>query len=426
MIENRTKVSPAGFIPIDWKIRTLRRVATVQYGISDPLEKHLRDGVLIIGLPNVSKDGVFNPEPRYYVPPEKFSEKVKLCSGDILFNWRSGSRHHLGKTLYYDFDGDHTHVGFLLRIRQLGDGIVPRYIDAYLKFIKQRGYFLKAKIQVNSTFNKGELLELPVVLPPLPEQRKIAAILSTWDEAIAKTEQLITSLQARKKGLMQRLLTGEVRFPGFGGEWEEYKSGTGTWIGKIMKSRNTNRPSHKKTKVGWIPEGWNCFKLGEICTINYGKSPRPILDANGEIPVIGSGDGIRYGNDFNVPGNTVVIGRKGSIKKPRFYDGPVWVIDTAFYTSSYRGIFPKWLYYYLFYHGLERYDESTGIPSLNRNTLSNIKLTVPPIHEQQKIAAILSTWDETIAKTEQLITAFQQQKKGLMQRLLTGELRVMV
>ena len=62
-------------------------------------------------------------------------------------------------------------------------------------------------------------------IPSLDEQQKIAKILSIWDEAIAKTEQLITVLQARKKGLMQRLLTGEIRFPEFRGEWQEYKIG---------------------------------------------------------------------------------------------------------------------------------------------------------------------------------------------------------
>ena len=66
---------------------------------------------------------------------------------------------------------------------------------------------------------RSELNRITNFLPPLPEQRAIAEILSTWDEAIAVTEQLIAALEKRKKGLMQRLLTGQVRFPGFDQEW---------------------------------------------------------------------------------------------------------------------------------------------------------------------------------------------------------------
>ena len=171
------------------------------------------------------------------------------------------------------------------------------------------------------------------------------------------------------------------------------------------------------------PTNWKKHKLHDLCTINYGQSPNRILDQDGIYPVVGTSGATRKGKDYFIDGETVIIGRKGSIDKPNYYNEKIWVIDTAFFTSDHKNLDCRWLYYYLDNSKLSRLNESTGVPSLSRATLYNLELLCPPIFEQQKISDILSTWDRAIERVERLIEAKQRQKKGLIQGLLTGRLR---
>lgn len=127
-----------------------------------------------------------------------------------------------------------------------------------------------------------------------------------------------------------------------------------------MNSRNENRVGYKETRIGWIPQDWGFERLDQLCELIYGESPKDILDPNGKFPVVGSSDEYRFGNKFNSEHSTVIIGRKGSIDKPAFYDEPIWVTDTAYFSSENKNIDPKWLYYYLFLHKLARYNELQG------------------------------------------------------------------
>ena len=171
------------------------------------------------------------------------------------------------------------------------------------------------------------------------------------------------------------------------------------------------------------PTNWKKLKLHDLCKINYGQSPNRILDQEGIYPVVGTSGTTRKGKDYFIDGETVIIGRKGSIDKPNYYNEKIWVIDTAFFTSDHKNLDCRWLYYYLDNSRLSRLNESTGVPSLSRATLYNLELLCPPIFEQQKISQILSTWDRAIERVQRLIEAKQRQKKGLMQGLLTGRLR---
>jgi len=171
------------------------------------------------------------------------------------------------------------------------------------------------------------------------------------------------------------------------------------------------------------PTNWKKLKLHDLCKINYGQSPNRILDQDGIYPVVGTSSITRKGKDYFIDGETVIIGRKGSIDKPNYYNEKIWVIDTAFFTSDHKNLDCRWLYYYLDNSRLSRLNESTGVPSLSRATLYNLELLCPPIIEQQKISQILSTWDRAIERVQRLIEAKQRLKKGLIQGLLTGKLR---
>ena len=237
---------------------------------------------------------------------------------------------------------------------------------------------------------KGELLGLKLSIPPLPEQKKIAKILQTWDRAIATTEKLIDASKQQKKALMQQLLTGKKRFPGFEGEWEK----------AVVK---------------------------DVVSITYGKSPKDIFSPEGQFNVIGTGGVTGRTNSTICTECAVVIGRKGTIDKPQYITEPFWAIDTTFYCLPKNSdIDIHWFYFLSVILKLKQYNEASGVPSLSRETIYSIPVYVPCLNEQRKIATTLHACDKRADALHLKLTHLKQEKKALMQQLLTGKRRVKV
>ncbi|EOU1646419.1 restriction endonuclease subunit S [Clostridium perfringens] len=179
------------------------------------------------------------------------------------------------------------------------------------------------------------------------------------------------------------------------------------------------REGYKMTELGEIPSGWKVNKLKNILEVCYGKSQKEVETESGIYKILGTGGVIGYTNEYLWNKPSVLIGRKGTIDKPRYIEEPFWTVDTLFYTKINNENNVKWIYYYLNNIDLKKYNEATGVPSLSVNNLNNIKVITPSLKEQEKIAEILSTVDEQIENTEKLIQKNQELKKGLMQQLLT-------
>src|SRR5699024_2712319 len=141
--------------------------------------------------------------------------------------------------------------------------------------------------------------------------------------------------------------------------------------------------------------------------------------AKGNIPVYGTGGLMTYVNDHLYDGKSVGIGRKGTIDKPVFLSGKFWTVDTLFYTYNFKNTIPKFIYYKFLTIAWKDYNEASGVPSLNKNTLSKIKIPLPPLPEQKAIAEVLSDVDRLIQVTEQKLAKKRAIKQGAMQKLLT-------
>jgi type I restriction enzyme S subunit len=178
---------------------------------------------------------------------------------------------------------------------------------------------------------------------------------------------------------------------------------------------------HQASKLGDIPEGWKVVKFKEILKIGSGKDYKKLN--LGSIPVYGTGGYMLSVDDYLYDGESVCIGRKGTIDKPLFITGKFWTVDTLFYTHSFENCNPKYIFNLFKTIPWKLYNEASSLPSLSKKTIENIKIKLPPLPEQQKIAQLLSTWDKAITLQDQLITQKQALKKGLMQQLLTGKKR---
>lgn len=252
---------------------------------------------------------------------------------------------------------------------------------------------------------------LYIALPPLNEQRIIAAILSTWDEAITLTEQLIAALQRRKQGLMQRLLTGGVRFPGFDREWEEVQLGDLATVKRGASPRPIRDPKwFSETGRGWI----------RIADIN--ASPTRFLEETSQYlsPL---------GEEKSVPVEIgqLILSIAATIGVPKVVNIPACIHDGFVLLSDYEDYMDRdFLYHFL--SSLTDRLQDRGQPGTQRNINSSlvrrIQIPYPEQAEQQRIAEILSLAEDEIYTLSLLIDKLVEQKKGLMQRLLTGQIRV--
>jgi type I restriction enzyme, S subunit len=164
---------------------------------------------------------------------------------------------------------------------------------------------------------------------------------------------------------------------------------------------------------------WTKNKLKDLVVINYGKSPKDILSIEGVIPVVGTGGIERYGQSYLYEGESIVLGRKGTIDNPLYINGKFWAIDTTYFLADFNEINVKWLYYFLKTVDFRAMNEATGVPSLARDYLYSIEVNTPSEKEQAAIAKVLGKIDLAIEKTKKLIEKQKRIRQGLVQDLLT-------
>jgi type I restriction enzyme, S subunit len=167
-----------------------------------------------------------------------------------------------------------------------------------------------------------------------------------------------------------------------------------------------------------VSDEWRDKSLRDLAVINYGRSPSAILSEDGAYPVFGTAGPERHGTAYLYDGDSVILGRKGTIDRVYYATGKFWTIDTAYYLSNFRGALPRWLFYFLQTLDLASLNEATGVPSLSRDTLYSLRVRTPPPSEQAKITEILSAADHAITATETLIAKQQRIKTGLIHDLL--------
>lgn len=218
----RTEV---GVIPEDWEVRSLRSTLAEppSYGINAPAVPF--DGSLptYIRITDIAKDGRFRPTPQVSVNGAQ-ATRYFLQRGDLVFA-RTGAS--VGKSYLYDRrDGPLVFAGFLIRITPDPNQLRPAFVAYYVQTQWYWDWIANNSARSGQPgINSTEYGSLPVPVPPLAEQRAIAAVLGDVDDLIRSLEALIAKKRAIKQAAMQELLTGRTRLPGFGGQWEVRRLG---------------------------------------------------------------------------------------------------------------------------------------------------------------------------------------------------------
>ena len=139
--------------------------------------------------------------------------------------------------------------------------------------------------------------------------------------------------------------------------------------------------------------------------------------SNGEIPVFGTGGYMTSVDECLYDGETTFIGRKGSINKPFYYNGKFWTVDTLFYTHSFNGITPKFTYCLFQTINWLKYNEASGVPSLSKDTIEKIKIKIPGLEEQNKIAKLMFALDERISTQNKIIEDLKKLKSAIIENV---------
>lgn len=183
-------------------------------------------------------------------------------------------------------------------------------------------------------------------------------------------------------------------------------------------SKNINVP---KLRFKEFCGDWNEKKIGAILTIGSGKDYKHL--AKGDIPVYGTGGYMLSVSKYIYDGESVCIGRKGTIDKPMLLTGKFWTVDTLFYTHSFINSVPRFIYPVFQKINWKLYNEASGVPSLSKSTIENIKISIPEKPEQEKIAAFLTSVDNRIEQLTKKESLLQQYKKGVMQKIFSQKIR---
>ena len=174
-----------------------------------------------------------------------------------------------------------------------------------------------------------------------------------------------------------------------------------------------------------VPNGWKENKLGVVSEFQRGFDLPSRIRQAGDVPIISSSGVSGYHNEHKVEPPGVVTGRYGSIGEVFYVEKNYWPLNTSLWVKNFHGNDPKFIYYLLSNFDFKKFSDKTGVPGVNRNDLHAVKVLTPPLTEQRKIATIFGTWDKAISTTERLIDNSKQQKKALMQQLLTGKKRLL-
>ena len=349
---------------------------------------------LFLNAGNVTPDG-FSFEENSFITQEKddLLRKGKLQRGDIVYTTRGT----VGNAAFYSeavpFDNIRINSGMVI-LRCNEDIVDKRYLYHILKSEHFRPYFKKyctGSAQPQLPIMNFSKIELNI--PEIQTQRRIADILSAYDDLIENNRKQIKLLEEAAQRLYKEWFV-DLRFPG-----------------------------HEHTKiVDGVPEGWEKRLLGDIVEVKYGKDHKSIPD--GLIPVYGSGGFMRKCSQVLYDGESVLIPRKGSLNNIIYVDEAFWTVDTMFYTKMKLPNIGTFLYFFVKSFDMYSMNIGAAVPSMTTNILNAIDIIVPSADVLGRFQSISKIYFNKIGLLYRQIETATQARDRLLPKLMSGEVEV--
>lgn len=401
-------------VPEGWKKVPLETIAEVRSGVAKG-KSGLKDPITVqyLRVANV-QDGHINLNDVKDIQIERHQlERYSLKFGDVLMN-EGGDFDKLGRgDVWLAQIKPCLHQNHVFAVRPIPQEMDSFYLAALAASSYGKKYFLScAKRSTNlASINSTQLKEFPVLVPPLPEQKKIAQILSAWDKAIATSEQLLVNRQQQKKAMMQQLLTGKRRFMGFKEEWRKIKLATVA----DMSSGGTPSSSIDEYYNGGIP--W-------VSIADMTSRGKWISSTDKTL----SQKGLENSSARLYPENTVLYAMYASIGECSIARVPLCSSQAILGIRPKKELHYEYLYFFLsFLKDKIKLQGQQGTQSnLNAGMVRDFIILLPSVEEQKIISSLLNLADQEIEILKKKLNRLEQEKKALMQQLLTGKRRVKV
>ncbi|MGB9936459.1 MAG: restriction endonuclease subunit S [Methanobacterium sp.] len=370
----------------EWEEKKFGKCINMKSGHGFKASEYSKNGVPLIKIDNVSYGKIIWENKSYL--PDNYLEKypdLLLKEGDILLALNRPITQNKLKIAVLKKEDCPS-----ILYQRVGKIIVDKELDKKFIFYISSNYIytfvLKSSVGSDQPFiSVVELKKINIKIPTLAEQEKIASFLSKVDLKIEKLERKEELWQLYKKGMLQQLFSQELRF---------------------------------KDDNGSDYPDWEEKKLEDIFKVRYGKDYKHLKEGN--VPVYGTGGIMSYVDKCLYKEPSVLIGRKGTINKPFFIDKPFWTVDTLFYTEIF-GADPKYTYYLVLTINWLNYNEASGVPSLSVNNINKIKVKIPSLPEQTKIANFLTSIDKKIESNQKELSINKEFKKGLLQQMFPSD-----
>lgn len=401
----RTEIGP---IPEDWAISQLGLCLKTRpsYGINAAAVPYSDQLPAYIRITDISDDGRFYPSPRVSVSSESSGDYV-LADGDIVFA-RTGAS--VGKSYRYrPCDGPLVYAGFLIRATPEPSKLLPAFASAFATTGSYwRWVSLMSMRSGQPGINGKEYAQLPLPIPPLPEQRAIAQVLSDVDELIDALDRLIAKKRDIKQATMQQLLTGKTRLPGFSGKWEVKTFGD--IVTKIVGGGTPSRanPAFWGNVIPWV-------------TVKDFTTHSP-TETQEYITMLG----LNSSASHLIPSGTLITATRIALGKAVVYDVDVAINQDLKALFLKTDIHVPFLVYWFENFGklIEELGSGSTVKGVSLPELKRFSVDVPEHSEQIAIAAVLSDMDAELSALEARRDKTRALKQGMMQELLTGKTRL--
>ena len=396
------KLSPLGPIPEDWEVKKLGDLCENKgdYGLNAPATDYSVNLPTYLRITDIDDNGNFIHSAKKSVD-NLSAKEYYLKDGDIVFA-RTGAT--VGKTYLYDVrDGQLVYAGFLIKFSPNPNKLIPYYLKAHTETKDYTNWVaITSQRSGQPGINAAEYCSLKLAIPPIEEQERICNVLQLWDTAIAKQTALIEKLTLRKRGLMQQLLTGKKRLKGFGGEWKEVRLGE---IARITMGQSPDSKYYNEIGLG-LP------LIQGNADIQDKKSIQRFWTSN----ITKTCEGGDIIMSVRAPVGEIAIATQKSC------------IGRGVCTIKNTSIEKKYLYQLLLFEedSWKNIEQGGTFTAINSNEIRNKAVIIPATDEQNAIASVLVNADKEIELANKKLARLQEEKRGLMQVLLTGERRIII